>query len=149
LDFGFWILDWNTESEEQESGDNAVSLALPPNPKSKIQNPKLSVGQRLLAAPGVSLLAWPVALLLLHLVHIPVSAPVVWAGVIAAGGLLAAGVWWQRRQRATAGRPPAPRSISFADVLFWATLAAVFGLTLISRWATIRDLVAGMGLDAY
>jgi hypothetical protein len=115
----------------------------------------LSPGQRLLAAPGVSLLAWPGALLAAHLVGLPVTSAVVWGGLIVLGLLLAAGivVEWRQREPATTPPPDAPpfgrRAVPWADALFWGALAAVFLMTLFSRLATIRELVGGMGLDAY
>ena len=115
----------------------------------------LSPGQRLLAAPGVSLLAWPVALLVAHLVGLPITSAVVWGGLIILGVLLAGGLAleWRQREPAPTAPPDAPpfrrRAIPWADALFWGTLAAVFLMTLFSRLATIRELVGGMGLDAY
>ena len=108
----------------------------------------LSRGQRLLAAPGVSLLVWPVLLLAAHLAHIAMSGPRLGAGLGLAGGALAGGVWREwRRDRPAA--PTARARPTFHDGLFWTTLALVTALTLGSRLRAIRDLAAGLGIDAY
>ncbi len=110
--------------------------------------PGLSAGQRLLAAPGVSLLVWPVLLLLAHLTHISMSGPRLWAGVGLAGLALVGGLWRERQIGRRTG--PAGRARwTFADGLFWATLVLVTALTLSSRLRALRDLAAGLGIDAY
>ena len=109
--------------------------------------PGLSRGQRILAAPGLSLLLWPVVLLAAHLAHLTMSGPRLWAGLALAGGALAAG-WWQAWRSGAAPPVVRPR-LTYADGLFWATFAVVLALTLGSRLRAIRDLAAGLGIDAY
>ncbi|MDQ2807667.1 MAG: hypothetical protein M3Z04_12285, partial [Chloroflexota bacterium] len=132
--------------------------------------PGWSAGQRLIAAPALTLLAWAVLLLALWAVGEGsgvrgqgsgwVLGAVAW-GVI---GLSALVLLWRARQagffaalrmtepqtdvRRMTGSPQSairnPQSAIYALLL-----VALLGITLGSRWATIRDLVAGMGLDAY
>jgi hypothetical protein len=128
--------------------------------------PGLGTGQRWLAAPGVSLLLWPVALLGLYEAHIRIDAPALWAGMGLAGLVLAAGLWQERvvsRQssigiaantqhatRNTQHRPlPTAYRLLPTDTLFWLGFAAVGLLTLAGRLRAIRDLAAGLGIDAY
>ncbi|MDQ2809609.1 MAG: hypothetical protein M3Z04_22270 [Chloroflexota bacterium] len=110
--------------------------------------PGLSGGQRLLAAPGVSLLVWPVLLLAAHLTHITMSGPRLWAGLALAGLALAGGLWREWQQTRLVDGAARPR-LTFSDGLFWTTLALVTALTLGSRLRAIRDLAAGLGIDAY
>ena len=110
--------------------------------------PGLSGGQRLLAAPGVSLLLWPVGLLAAHLAHVAMSGPRLWIGVALAGVALAGGLWREWRLSRPATLSPDAR-LTFNDGLFWTTLVLVTGLTLGSRLRAMRDLAAGLGIDAY
>ncbi|HEX6605329.1 MAG TPA: hypothetical protein VF276_00290, partial [Chloroflexia bacterium] len=132
-------------------------------------------GVRLLAAPALTLFAWPVALLVGWTLHLDWGVAAAWLFVLA--GVVGL-VWTVYRRAAAGGADPAPggpatlrltpiptrpaslRRISVPTAtersrpgattrLYWILFAAVLGVTLISRLATIRDLVAGMGLDAY
>ncbi len=150
----------NIEASELATTQPAqLSPQLPPlSPQSSV----LSPGQRLLAAPGVSLLAWPVFLLGAHLVRLPISSAVVWGGIGVAGLLLALGIGVERRQAQMRRMLPPPDAPPYQpaqpatrnsqrawDALFWGTLVAVVALTLLNRLGMMRTLVAGIGIDAY
>lgn len=102
----------------------------------------LSAGQRLLAAPGVGLLSLPIFFMLTRALGLRVGSAVMWLVILLCAAAL---VLWAFRAR------PHPRfgSTSKADVAFWIGLAATFVLTLAARLISLRDALAGMGLDAY
>ncbi len=131
-------------------------------------------GARLLAAPALTLFAWPVALLAGWTVHLDWGVAAAWLFVL--GGVV--GLAWLAYRRATSGAkapPGRPQALHLTPIstrpaglrptitpaaaensgrsatnwLYWSLFAAVLAVTLLSRLATIRDLVAGMGLDAY
>ncbi len=126
-------------------------------------------GARLLAAPALTLFAWPVVLLVGWALHLDWGVAAAWLFVLAGVVGLA---WMVYRREAAPGGPPAlqltpiptrPAGLrrasapvaaehsgpSAATRLYWTLFAAILGVTLLSRLATLRDLVAGMGLDAY
>ncbi|HUS16397.1 MAG TPA: hypothetical protein VM536_15475, partial [Chloroflexia bacterium] len=133
-------------------------------------------GQRLLAAPALTLLAWPVGLLALWVVGVTGAGPALAWLLLASGAAVLAWPLAARCFSSTKGHadalstpngavaplPPVgaekqlpPETVQGADVstgmdqLYWGLLAALFLITLLSRLGTSRDLVAGMGLDAY
>jgi hypothetical protein len=102
----------------------------------------LSVGQRVLAAPGVSLLALPIFFLITRAISVPMSGGPMWLLLGLCLVLVVAAVvrrWGQLK----ISRPDA------ATVAFWSLLVGVFALTIYTRMLSLRDLQAGLGLDAY
>lgn len=98
--------------------------------------------QRLLAAPGISLLVLPVFYLLMRAVGIRVSGLILWLILMLCGAAIVARLW---RVRGTLrlGR------VAVSNIAFWGLLLAVFLLTVATRLSSLRDLYAGMNLDAY
>ena len=101
-----------------------------------------SAQQRLLAAPGLSALVLPVFYLLLQATGIRVAGLLLWLLL-----LLCALAILARFLRG--GRRAKFGLVSSSDVVFWASLVAIFLLTLATRLTSLRDLYAGMNLDAY
>jgi len=140
-------------------------LLLPGRALAEALGPTWTPGERLLAAAGLTLLAWPVALLGGWGWGVGGWGPVLaWLAILAGAAVLLIRAVWHRTSPQpiattllplsdTAPNPqpptPNPPAQSKIDVVYWLALATVLGLTLLSRLATIRDLVAGMGLDAY
>ncbi len=108
----------------------------------------LSAGQRLLAAPAVSALVLPVFYLIMRALGLKTGSVGLWVVLaICAAALIARRVRVRLRPRPR----PATRfaALSAGDVAFWGLLVGVLAVTLVSRLASLRDAVAGMGLDAY
>ena len=105
----------------------------------------LDTGQRVLAAPAVTLLSLPVFYLVIRSVGLPFGTPGVWALLVLSGGAM---VWGLVRRRA--GQPVAKASkVAPGDVLFWVLLGGVFAATLANRFTPLREVSGGLGLDAY
>ncbi len=107
--------------------------------------------QRLIAAPALTLLIWPVLLVVLWTVgRGPAAGWLLGAAAWTLSGLSAAflllRVGRTKLSAAAKGIAIPPR---FTPSAYGTALVALLGITLASRWVTIRDLVAGMGLDAY
>jgi hypothetical protein len=102
----------------------------------------LNGGQRLLAAPAVTLLTLPVFYLVMRAVGLPFGTMGVWALLVVSGAGLVLAVMKKRVI------VPFLR-IDGAGVLFWAVLGGMFAASLVSRFAPLREMSAGMGLDAY
>jgi hypothetical protein len=102
----------------------------------------LTTGQRLLAAPGVSLLALPLIFLVTRAISLPMSGGPMW---LLLGLCLALVVVAVLRS----GRPLKVSAPEAAGIAFWSLLAVVFALTLYARMLPLHDLQAGLGLDAY
>lgn len=118
----------------------------------------LTRGQRVLAAPAVTALTLPVLLLVLRSAGLPLGAFGVWSLLILSGAALLVALYQSastRRSTGTASQPSATPasharlSLLPADILFWGLLATVFLLTLAVRFVSLRDVTAGLGLDAY
>ncbi|MGI8587360.1 MAG: hypothetical protein ACR2M0_06665 [Chloroflexia bacterium] len=122
-----------------------------------------SPAERLLAAPALTLLAWPVLLLAGWTAGIEAWGQwLVWAIIaLSAAGLL---IFTSRQrsvvsrqrsavsgQRSAVSTPHSALRTTYSALRtpHSALFFAVLGLTLLSRLVTIRDMVAGMGLDAY
>jgi len=104
----------------------------------------LTLGQRLLAAPGVSVLALPVFFLVTRALGLRLGAGAIWTLLAVCAASLAL---WVIRARPQIGsmRP----SFTLPNVVFWLSICAVLFLTLATRLVALRDAVAGRGLDAY
>jgi hypothetical protein len=103
---------------------------------------RLQPGQRLLAAPGLSALMWPVLFLLTRAVGLSIGSFALWVLLMVCLVLLLA-------RPILKGQAPSPPRLGSEDLIFWSLLGGVFLLTLISRLLALRDATAGMGLDAY
>ena len=105
----------------------------------------LNAGQRLLAAPALSALLLPVIFLLASIIDLPIGRNKLW-GLLALCALAVvariAFVWrtvdggWAKLIR-----PP--------STVFWLAFLAVLTIAAITRLASLRDLEAGVGMDAY
>jgi hypothetical protein len=107
----------------------------------------LNTGQRLLAAPALSALILPVIFLLASMVDLPIGRNKLW-GLLA---LCVLAVAWRTKDE---GRTKLHRPSSFvfrlsSSTVFWLSFAGVLILTAITRLASLRDLEAGVGMDAY
>jgi hypothetical protein len=100
----------------------------------------LSAGQRVLAAPGLTLLALPVLYLVTRAVGLPFGAVGLWLVLAVAAGAI---VWAVVRGRVSRVGPKA------ADWLYWGLLGGLSVLTLANRFVPLREMSAGLGLDAY
>ncbi len=119
----------------------------------------LNMGQKVLAAPGVMALAWPLLLLFSSLVEFTFSTGRMW--VLLALSAFALGIratlTWRspktqsaiRLRPSFAGSGPSESAITTADLVFWGSLALVLLLTTITRLLSLRGLQAGVGMDAY
>jgi hypothetical protein len=103
---------------------------------------RLSGEQRLLAAPGVTLLALPVFFLLVRAVGIHMGDVGMWLLLVACAVAIGVRVVLDRKV-------PRMTGLSGANAAFWALMALVLIATLAVRMMSLRDLPAGMGLDAY
>jgi hypothetical protein len=117
----------------------------------------LTMGQRVIAAPGLSVLAFPVLLLITRSLNIKLATISMWLLIVIC---LAAIAYWLVRNQSKVQSPPAPGDSQakskiqnpkskIEDVAFWAALAGILFVTLASRLLSLRDALAGMGLDAY
>ncbi len=105
----------------------------------------LNGGQRMLAAPGLSALLLPTVMLLASLIGLPIGTNKLWVLLVLCAlaiGVRVALVW--------RGRPTGEwRQVDRHSVVFWLTFAAVTVVTIITRLVSLRDLEAGVGMDAY
>jgi hypothetical protein len=110
----------------------------------------LSTGQKLLAAPAVMALAWPLLLLYSSLAGFTFSTGRMWVllalSVLAIG--LRAAIVWRSQSGHSAFRIP-HSAFRIQDLLFWGSLALVLVLTTVTRLLSLRGLQAGVGMDAY
>ncbi len=102
----------------------------------------LTIGQRILAAPGVSLLALPLIYLVTRAVSLPMSGGALWLLLGLCLVLVVVAV-------VRGGQPLRVRMLDAASIAFWSLLIVVFALTIYSRMLPLHDLQAGLGLDAY
>jgi hypothetical protein len=125
----------------------------------------LNGGQALLAAPGLTALVLPVLLLVLRVVGLPLGGLGMWLVLLLSVLVIGARFYRVRRTRkglrlipgtvdngpqSTAASTPSSSVVSRqSSILFWALLAAVFLATVVVRMLSLREAVAGMGLDAY
>ena len=101
-----------------------------------------TVGQRVLAAPAVTLLALPVFFLFTRAISVSLGSVSMWLLLlICLLAILAAMV-----RRGQAIKPP---RLEASSVAFWSLLGLVMAGTLASRMMSLHDLPAGLGLDAY
>jgi hypothetical protein len=102
----------------------------------------LTTGQRVLAAPGVSLLTLPLIFLVTRAISLPMSGGPIWLllGLCLALIVVAA---------VRSGQPLSVATFDAAGVAFWSLLVVVFALTIYLRMLPLHDLQAGLGLDAY
>lgn len=107
----------------------------------------LTPGQRLLAAPGLSILTLPVLLLTTRALGIKLGTLSLWAVLAVCG--LAILLYLFRPGRNSSATAATQRRIAPADFTFWALLTGVLLVTITARLIAMRDLVAGMNLDAY
>jgi hypothetical protein len=119
----------------------------------------LNTGQRLLAAPALSALILPVIFLLASIIDMPIGRNKLW-GLLALCALTVAariafvwrtvdgGRWTIDSGWAKLNRPP-PTVHRPPSTVFWLAFSAVLILTAITRLASLRDLEAGVGMDAY
>lgn len=103
---------------------------------------RLSAGQRLLAAPGVTALALPVFFLVTRSIGLPFGGPGMWLMLVVAAVALGAALVRNRPSLNV-------RALRPADFAFWSLLAVVAFATVFVRLLSLRDATAGMGLDAY
>jgi hypothetical protein len=115
----------------------------------------LNGGQILLAAPGLTALTLPLLVLVLRVVGLPLGSVGVWLLLLLSALAIAARFYRARRTHTallntspTASSPSAPHFTS-SSILFWSLLATIFVATLTARLLSLREEVAGMGLDAY
>jgi hypothetical protein len=118
---------------------------------------RLSIGQRLLAVPCVSVLALPVFYLLMRSLGMRVGDVLLWVLLaLCASGLV--GRWWIKRSSVTQQSSPTPnqpnpkskiQNPKSADLAFWGLFGVVLFVTLASRLLSLRDAYAGAGIDAY
>jgi hypothetical protein len=106
---------------------------------------RLSAGQRLLAAPALSALALPVFYLVARALGLKLSSVGLWVVVGVCGMVVV--LWGYRAFRAHSHVWRA--GVTVADVAFWGLLVGAVAVTLAGRLVALRDLQAGMGLDAY
>ena len=126
---------------------------------------RLSVGQRILAAPCLSALALPVFYLLTRSLGIGMGSAALWAIMLICAAALAF-AWLSARPRSGVQGVPASdskgpaavatsisrsllRNVRVEDLAFWGLFATVLLATLASRLLSLRDAYAGAGLDAY
>ncbi len=144
--YGFGTLLSDMEGAVTERGPLLISwilLLLLPGLALLIWLPNSFSGQqRFLAAPGLSALVLPVFYLLLHATGIRMTGLLLWLFL-----LLCAVAIIGRFLRT--GRPARPGRVSTSDVAFWSALISIFVLTVATRLSSLRDLYAGMNLDAY
>ena len=110
----------------------------------------MSNGQRLIAAPGLSVLALPVFMLITRALHVAISTGVLWALVLISGVLILAAL--ARPSLVPQPQTPQPtqtRAARLESAAFWSSLVGVLILTAITKLLPLRDALAGMGLDAY
>jgi hypothetical protein len=106
----------------------------------------LDTGQRVVAAPAVTLLSLPVFYLVIRAVGLPFGTPGVWALLVLSAGAI---VWGLVRQRRGAKSTAKAIKVVPGDVLFWVLLGGVLAATLANRFTPLREISGGMGLDAY
>ncbi len=127
----------------------------------------MSIGQRLLAAPALTALTLPILFLANKVIHVRLNGLLLWILLAACAIALALravtirddGRWTiddgqksdaVSRQLSVVHRPSSiVHRLSSSDFAFWGLLAGIFLLTLISRLSSLRDLLSGVGLDAY
>lgn len=102
----------------------------------------LTPGQRLIAAPGLTALSLPIFFLVTRALSIRIEGAIMW-GLLALCALLVLAGAWRSRSALNV------RALKSADVAFWALLGGMLFATLVSRFLSLRDLAAGVGLDAY
>lgn len=120
----------------------------------------MNQGQRVIAAPALTILTLPVLLLVTRSAGLPLGTLGIWLIVLLSGGAFG----WSLYRNFAASRKPSPTSTPPAnrvstlrerlrllpiDLLFWGLLTLIFVLTLAVRFMSLRDAPAGMGLDAY
>jgi hypothetical protein len=103
----------------------------------------LTLGQKLVGGPAVSVLTLPVFLLLTRALAIKLSTPAMWGIIVISA--LAVLVWLVKNRRSLTIN----RQTFAEDAAFWAMLAGLLFLTIAGRLLPLRDAQAGMGLDAY
>ncbi|MEO5953486.1 MAG: DUF6541 family protein [Chloroflexia bacterium] len=109
---------------------------------------RLNPGQRLLAAPALSALILPVILLLASLIHFPIGPNKLWAFLLICAIAIAIYLVLTMRQN----KQYAVRStqlLRYPSMLFWIAFALIMLFTIMTRLASLRDLQAGVGMDAY
>ncbi len=115
----------------------------------------LSTGQKVLAAPAVMALAWPLLLLFSSLVGFTFSTGRMWVllTLSALAITLRAALTWRAQRGQSAIRNPQSAiersAISPEGLLFWGSLALILLLTTVTRLLSLRGLQAGVGMDAY
>ncbi|MFL5733547.1 MAG: hypothetical protein ACJ78Q_10135, partial [Chloroflexia bacterium] len=113
----------------------------------------LSGQQRALAAPGLSVLALPVFLLLTRAVGLRLNSTLMWLLLLlCAAAILLKPVLPRLRSKTQPAASQIQNSkfkIQSSDVAFWGLLAGVMALSVTFRLLSLREAAAGMGLDAY
>ncbi|HST06233.1 MAG TPA: hypothetical protein VLQ48_16080, partial [Chloroflexia bacterium] len=117
----------------------------------------LNMGQKLMAAPGLSALCVPLMYLLASLAGIPVGPNKLWAllAVCAAAIAVQGARYMLNRanrtkdelQRTTSNLRPTTYDLQF--IAFWASFVLVMVVTIATRLISLRDIPAGEGIDAY
>lgn len=102
----------------------------------------LTPGQKLIAAPGLTALSLPIFFLVTRALSVRVEGATMWGLLALCALLVLAGVWRSRPALKL-------RAVKPVDVAFWTLLGGVLVATLVSRFLSLRDLAAGVGLDAY
>ncbi|MEO5952155.1 MAG: hypothetical protein ABIQ44_06735, partial [Chloroflexia bacterium] len=117
----------------------------------------LNWGQRVLAAPALTILALPVLLLVARSAGLPLGSLGIWLILL----ISAAAFGWAVYRSIKANRAAQSASSSTktnvrdrlrllpTDLLFWGLLLLIFALTMSVRLMPLRDATAGLGVDAY
>ncbi len=120
----------------------------------------MTIGQRLLAAPALTALTLPILFLVNKVIHVRLNGLLLWILLAACAIALVLrallikddGRWTiddGQKSDAVSSLSSIVHRPSAPDFAFWGLLAGVFLLTLISRLSSLRDLLSGVGLDAY
>jgi hypothetical protein len=110
----------------------------------------LNAGQRLLAAPGVMALTWPLLLLLASLTGFTFSTGRLWVllAICVLALALRAALYFRSKNEHSAFRIP-HSAFSSADLIFWISFGLALLVTTVTRLLSLRGLEAGVGMDAY
>lgn len=117
----------------------------------------LNWGQRVLAAPALTILGLPVLLLVAHSAGIPLGAFGIWLILLISAGAFGWALYRSIKasraaQSSTSSNKTKVRDrlrLLPTDLLFWGLLILIFALTMSVRLMPLRDATAGLGVDAY
>lgn len=109
---------------------------------------RLNPAQRILAAPALSALILPVILLLASLIHFPIGPNKLWLFLLLCAVAIAIYLAIARKNN-TQREVRSTQLIRYPSLLFWAAFGLILLFTTMTRLASLRDLQAGVGMDAY